>query len=207
MDTIYVFGIDSIDKPYPKLVVNNVEFLRKVIREDVLDIGAGHGRFIMLFTDYGIVCRRYIAVEPYRDFIRYLRAAAAHAPFPVEIVDKPWQEVRDQFLSRTWDCIIAWDVGMYLDLRRIHGTDSFREALVREIAEWIRHCKILLLSFWPDKRGLPEINGYEQGRRSFKMFHRLVVQALEMVPDAEIYAAFNYQNYIIVNKALLTPQM
>jgi len=203
MDTLYVLGIDSLSKPYPKLVLSNIEFLRSVIKNDVLDIGAGHGRFIRLFKEHNIVCRRYIAVEPYKDFIKYIKAAAASAPFQVEIVDKTWQEVRDVLLTQNYDCIIAWDVGMYLDLRKVHGTESFREALIREIAEWIRHCKVLLLSFYPDKRGLPEINGYSGDRKYFRAFHEIVVHALELVPEAEMFARFHYQNYIIVNRKLM----
>ena len=202
-----VLCIDSPSKPFPKLVESNIDFLRKVLETGegrVLDIGAGHGRFVHLFRVYKLPVKKYIAVEPCAEFTFYLRGALDCLELDTSAnvlhVDRKWQEVRSELLQEDWDIIIAWDVFMYMDLRRVHSTDSFREAVVREIAELIRRCKVLLLSFWTDRRGLPGVNGYTpDGRRSYRMFTEIVQDALKLAPEGKIYAKFHHQNYIIVN--------
>jgi SAM-dependent methyltransferase len=198
---ILVTGRDHVHKPFPKLVEKNLDLLVKVLEPDghVLDIGAGRGRFLRWFIEKKLPVREYVAVEPYSKFVReHLKPLASKAPFHVTIYEQPWQEVRDLLYMRKWDVIIAWDVAMYLDLRHVWKTSSFKEALIREIAEWIRHCKVLLLSFFPVKTGLPEISGFESGKKNYKVFHEIVTKALETT-NGIIYARFHYQNYIIIN--------
>jgi len=201
-DTIYIFGVDRSRGDVPEFVKRHAQLIRRVLEAGegrVLDIGAGRGRFARWIIA-NMPVRLYAAVEPYEPYLRELIRNAAEAMAQanrmvvLDVSPYPWQRVRDYYMKLDWDVIIAWNVGMFLDLRKTHGTPSFREALVREIACWIRKAKLVLLSFYPVKSGLPEINGFRGDKPDMEIFHRIVAEAVRLADRGRIAAVEKNRN-------------
>ncbi len=189
-----VYGVDSSKKKQvPRFVIRHSD--KFVNAETVLDIGAGHGRFLEWFLKYTNV-RKYIAVEPWQPFVSRLRKIVSkysNRKAEVVIINKPWQDVRDVLLREVYDVIVAWDVFMFMDLRDIWKLEDYQACVANEICELVKHCRWLLLSFQRSKYGLP-------GLRDFEDFKTIVSLANKLC-RLDIVDKFSCLNYLIRGKA------
>jgi len=164
-----LYGIEAPAKLFPKIIHQLRHEFRDI--KTVLDIGAGSGRFLKYFV-HGVYkspkgvwvndakpqLEKYIAIEPYTRFCEQLRRLSNGV---VEVVCKPWEDVRDVYLRDVHDMVILWDVAMFIDLREVYGVEDPAEALICELdriisatKRWflfslhhVRHCVICIADF------------------------------------------------------------
>ena len=159
MNYVFIPGICFTGLDVPKLVTSCVNLFKEV--ESVLDIGAGYGRFLKWFITNTNV-KYYVAIEPYPKFVNTLHTLVNNLrnvrETKIEIVPKPWQEVRNVYLSKEFDVVILWNVIMFLDLRPFHNTSSFLDAILKEFKHLSKTCrKYMLIAFEKIKNGIPEL--------------------------------------------------
>jgi len=169
MSKTKLYGIEAPAKPFPRVVHELRHEFRDV--RSVLDVGAGAGRFLQYFV-HGVYksakgtwineakppIERYVAVEPYEKSCERLRRLSNGV---VEVVCKPWEEVRGAYLRGAYDMVIFWDVAMFVDLRDVYGVEDPAEAIIHELdrmvsatKRWflfslhdVQHCVVCRLDF------------------------------------------------------------
>ena len=188
MNYVLILGVDAGYKPIPKILIERGNLLRDA--ESVIDIGAGRGRFLKWFL-LNTNVKRYVAVEPCTKFVKSLEVIVKKYGDgrDVEIVKKPWQEVRNFYMNEEFDVVILWDVLMFMDLRYVHGTDDFLDAVIKEVPIFSKMCRrFLLLSFHPIKKGIPELSNKEAFNKILREFVKNGFEVLDR----------RFLNYILV---------
>ena len=180
-----VIGVEKPNNNYPRLIL-----LNKNLFEDChtfLDIGAGRGRFIKLFfKEFKLNIHEYIAVEPYHESV--LRLKELRQNYDFEIIQGLWECVREKLIHKKFDVLIIWNVAMFMDLRRIHNTESYLEAILREIPVWVSMTrKYILFSLYPVKNGLID-------KKDFKVIFR------EFEKYCEVVGRYRYNRIFRVNR-------
>jgi len=166
-----IIGHETKVKSFPIVVHRNAHLFADV--RTVIDIGAGSGRFVKYFLLGEYRCKnavryskstnhlyevkapikfpitRYVAIEPYPLFCVMLRHIGSNDP-RLEVVCRLWEDVREMFIGKQFDVVIAWDVAMYMDLRGVHYVDDPVEAIIKELDIWINMAsKFFLFSLHP----------------------------------------------------------
>ncbi len=150
---VSIKGIEARGKPFPILIERNSHLFEEIAREEggleIIDIGAGLGRFMSYFLGVGylhipkhkgagpkrvvkieIPVRRYIAIEPEAKFIPKLKEIKKKAieiqrkkfgiSPNIEIINESWENVRENYIDDYFDITILWDVVMFMDLTEVH---------------------------------------------------------------------------------------
>jgi len=204
-----IIGRETGSKPFPRIVHMNAHLFADV--RTVIDIGAGTGRFAKYFllgeyrcsrkrpnskpsslyevkSPINFPITRYVAIEPYPLFCAKLQLMVTADP-RLEVVCDLWENVRGRFMYEKFDIVIAWDVGMYMDLRSVHRTDDPVEAVLREIDIWVNMAsRYFLFSLHPvsgviPKKRLGDILRYTDTHPRLKLIAKSYLNRIyEVVP-------------------------
>lgn len=151
-----IIGIEAHYKPMPKIILENRRLFKKC--RNVLDIGAGRGRFVRFFLENFDNIEEYVAIEPFPRSISKLKEVGDDR---LVIVADLWENVRDVFLRKRFDIVVFWDVLMFMDLSFI--SENPVEAAKTELNNIINITrKYFLFSLHPVKKTILPRENYRE---------------------------------------------
>ena len=176
-----IIGIEAYYKPIPRIIEENRELFREC--RNVLEIGAGRGRFVRFFLEnYGNI-EEYVAIEPYEKSVKELRKIGDPR---LTIVHATWEDVREKYLDKKFDIVVFWDVLMFMDLS-FHGNNTVENAK-KELDKIVNIAdKYFLFSLHPVKRCIlgkqhfKEILGYLDKHPKLKLIAKKYLNRLYKV--------------------------